>query len=133
MEAQQILSNIFDKIDAPSIQDDDEVFEGFEQSSEQDNDLTNTLTTTSPPRVVAAPTATPTAHTKNIESNLLKSNNENGEYTESKQTKRRISYISSSFSSHTVLPLSSGLQQRQTMKRNRMCESGGLLSVNCYV
>lgn len=87
MEAQQILSNIFDKIDAPSIQDDDEVFEGFEQSSEQDNNLTNTLTPTSPPRVVAAPTATPTAHTKNIESNLLKSNNENGEYTESKQTK----------------------------------------------
>lgn len=42
-EAQAILSNIFDKIDTQSIQDD-EVFEGF--ANEQDNDLNNAARTT---------------------------------------------------------------------------------------
>ncbi|XP_059219712.1 oocyte zinc finger protein XlCOF6 [Stomoxys calcitrans] len=57
MEAQQILSNIFDKIDTQSIQEDNEVFEGFEQSSNgRDNDLAGNTTT-----ALASHTA-PTSH-----------------------------------------------------------------------
>ncbi|XP_075146618.1 uncharacterized protein LOC142221019 [Haematobia irritans] len=103
MEAQQILSNIFDKIDTQSIQDDgEEVFEGFQQSSsEKDNDLTITkattttaaiepistipssqnvmITTTIPaaPAPIAISTTSPptSVYSKNhIENNLLESN-----------------------------------------------------------
>lgn len=58
LEAQTILSNIFDKIDTQSIQDD-EVFEGF--ANEQDN-YNNEPIKQSIKTVIGAKTATETAN-----------------------------------------------------------------------
>ncbi|KNC33248.1 hypothetical protein FF38_01989, partial [Lucilia cuprina] len=71
LEAQTILSNIFDKIDTQSIQDE-EVFEGF--ANEQDNDVKTAKTQSV--GAVAAATATSaaevllTVHLKSIEHTL---------------------------------------------------------------
>ncbi|XP_073835050.1 uncharacterized protein [Musca autumnalis] len=85
LEAQQILSNIFDKIDTQSIHDEDEavgkggggehrevLYEGYEQQhstidggkvEEDKNDLTTTLATQSVTNTALAPTTTITAAT----------------------------------------------------------------------
>lgn len=110
LEAQQILSNIFDKIDTQSMQDDDDdVFEGIEQTTEPHNDLTTSTrtiatrnTTKSMTTTLPSLSSTSTSSSvsslssplssssscslsaitppKAIESNLLKSNSKNGEY-----------------------------------------------------
>ncbi|XP_065354920.1 oocyte zinc finger protein XlCOF6 [Calliphora vicina] len=67
LEAQTILSNIFDKIDTQSIQDD-EVFEGF--ANEQDNDLLSGVKIATTQAAVAATAAEVVQHLKSIEHTL---------------------------------------------------------------
>ena len=93
-EAQTILSNIFDKIDTQSIQDD-EVFEGF--ANEQDNDLNNAARKTTATAAKAShiakqlekveeeekSTTNSTSSSKNNNNNNSNNNNDsknNGEY-----------------------------------------------------
>lgn len=68
LEAQTILSNIFDKIDTQSIQDE-EVFEGF--ANEQDNDIKNSVKIAEAEITHAADNAAQIAvHLKSIEHTL---------------------------------------------------------------
>ncbi|XP_046806339.1 zinc finger protein 823 [Lucilia cuprina] len=67
LEAQTILSNIFDKIDTQSIQDE-EVFEGF--ANEQDNDVKTAKTQSVGEAATSAAEVLLTVHLKSIEHTL---------------------------------------------------------------
>lgn len=101
LEAQTILSNIFDKIDTQSIQDD-EVFEGF--INEQDNDINTKTTTTSSFNAAQTPAtqtevllklkpiehALGTQEEEKSSSSNNNSNSNNGEYECLEQQKKTI-------------------------------------------